>query len=520
MSILNRFKKYLLVFMLVTTSSLYATSTSTSTSTSIITNDVINPTSILNTLGATDIVNLSGVDNNGKSVDRFIIVSLPNVNLGTLYMADGKTAVFVNQVLTLEEANGLTFDPRTSCTAGTATFTYIAMNSDGVKGNVGTVSLPLHVADSCNEVTSDDKLNPQMLNTLGAVNILDLSGKDGNGDAVDSFAITSLPSVDQGVLYLADGSTEVSVNQTLTLEEANGLKFDPKDTFVGDVKFTYVAIDDSGIRGNVALVTIPLINPIVEGNPTADDKINPQMLNTLGAVNILDLSGKDNNEEAIERFTITSLPSSNQGVLYLADGRTEVSLNQTLTLEEANGLRFDPKDTFVGDVKFTYVAVDSNGARSNNATVIIPLVASNRTDIVTHNDEAQANGNADPITINVLENDTGDLTEATVYLITDNGEKSQMLTASGEGVWTVNDDNTVTFTPVAPFVGTPTSIMYVVQDSNGALSNSSSIAITGTCVCDVYEASIPVFSTLGLIFMFLISMLLGLSLVKREALNV
>jgi CshA-type fibril repeat protein len=354
-----------------------------------------------------------------------------------------------------------------------------------------------------------------MSNTLGAVNILDLSGKDGNGDAVNRFIITSLPSANQGVLYMADGTTRVHVNQTLTLAEANGLRFDPTTGFVGNVTFTYVALDDNGIKSTNATVTIPLINPI-NNLPTADDKVNPKMLNTLGAVNILDLSGKDSNGDAVNNFIITSLPDVRQGVLYMADGTTAVSLNQELTLAEANGLRFDPNIDFVGEVRFSYVAVDSNGVKSSNARVTIPVVASYNTDIVTHDDMGVANGNSNPIVIDVLANDTGTLTGATVRLVNTDGTFTDEVTVDGEGVWSVNSDNMVVFTPVAPFVGTPSSMDYLVRDANGAVSNTSTVTINGQCVCKPYREDIPVFSTFGLFLMMLLSMIVGLRLIKKE----
>ena len=485
-------------------------------SATVTSDDKQNPT-MLNTLGAVNILNLSGKDKNGDAVTNFIITSLPSANQGVLYMADGTTAVRLNQTLTLEEANGLKFDPNANF-VGDVTFTYVALDNSGVRGNEATVTIPLVAPVGGNKPTADDKNNPKMSNRLGAVNILDLSGKDGNGDAVNRFIITSLPSKNQGVLYMADGTTPVQLNQILTLAEANGLRFDPSDGFVGEVTFTYVALDDNGLKSTNATVTIPLINPVGDA-PTAEDKVNPKMLNTLGAVNILDLSGKDSNGDAVTSFIITSLPSVNQGVLYLSDGKTAVRLNQTLTLTEADGLKFDPDIDFIGDVKFTYVAVDSNGLKSSNATVTIPVVASYNTDIVTHDVAGVASGNADPIVIDVLANDTGTLEGATVRLVNDDGTFTDEITVDGEGVWSVNEDNTVTFTPVEPFVGTPTSIDYVVRDVNGGVSNTSTISINGQCVCKPYTEDIPVFSSVGLFLMMFFSTLLGAYCVRKEAIE-
>ena len=340
-----------------------------------ITDDKINP-KMLNTLGAVNILDLSGKDANGVAIQEFTILSLPSANQGLLYMEDGATLIEVDQNLTLEEAKGIKFDPNENF-EGNVTFIYVAVDSNGLIGNEATVTIPLFSPhEQVVKPTTDDKTNPQMLNTLAAVNILNLSGKDANGMAVKNFIITSLPDASEGILYMADGSTAILLDQNLTLEEANGIKFDPNENFVGDVTFNYVAVDDNGVKGNEAVVTIPLIAPTPDVIvPVADDKINPAILNSLGAVNIVNLSGTDANGTTIERFIITSLPSADQGVLYMADGTTPVTLNQELTLEEANGLRFDPNSSFVGNALFHYVAIDHNGVKGDAATVTIPVIA-------------------------------------------------------------------------------------------------------------------------------------------------
>jgi len=237
----------------------------------------------------------------------------------------------------------------------------------------------------------------------------------------------------------------------------------------------------------------------------SDDRLNPEMINTLEAVNILDLSGHSENGEAVNQFIITSLPRAEEGVLYMADGVTRVSLRQTLTLEEANGLRFDPQEGFVGNVIFTYMAVDDNGVKGNSAIVTIPLVSPHTTTIVIHSDVGIAHGGSEPIVIDVLENDRGNLNGATVRLIGENGTLTDTLRVEGEGVWSVNENNQIIFTPVAPFAGTPTPISYQVQDATGATSNSATVRIRGRCVCDAYEKSVSSLSRLSLLLMILLT---------------
>ena len=341
-----------------------------------------------NTMDAVNILNLSGVDCTGVAVEKFKIKSLPNANAGVLYMADGVTAVRVNEILTKEQADGLKFDPAAGF-VGNASFTYAAIdNGNKEDATPATFTIPVIGGNggdrpgggNCNEAPrTDDKRNNNLSNTMDAVNILNLSGVDCTGVAVEKFKITSLPNANTGVLYMADGVTPVTVGQILTKEEADGLKFDPVAGFVGNASFTYAAIDNQDREdATPATVTLPVVaarNGVVcTEAPTTDDINNPNLTHNLPAVNILNLDGKDCEGEDVENFRIVTLPNANAGVLYMADGVTAVTVGQILTRAEANGLRFDPKDNFVGDVDFTYVAIDENGRVDETPAIVTMTV--------------------------------------------------------------------------------------------------------------------------------------------------
>jgi hypothetical protein len=268
-------------------------------------------------------------------------------------------------------------------------------------------------------IITEDRVNEEIFNTSDATDIVNLSATTTIGLSVCNYRIKSLPEEEAGILYMLDG-TPVTVNQNLTASEAEGLTFDPKAEYIGDASFTYTGIDANGVEGSIATVTLPIVaeptssdeveeigdivpTPLVtelpsEINNTAtdlsatdtttdtlvvitDDKINPEMLNTLPAVDILNLSGRDANGVEVNEFIINSIVIPEAGVLYMADATTAVVVNQRLTKDEADGLKFDPLETFVGDANFTYQAVDANENLGNIATVSIPLVGSNTTDI-------------------------------------------------------------------------------------------------------------------------------------------
>ena len=109
--------------------------------------------------------------------------------------------------------------------------------------------------------------------------------------------------------------------------------------------------------------------------PVAENIVNnlqtPQG-NTAVALPISPLYATDA-DGTVSLYTITSLPTAAQGVLYY--NNNPVTLNQTITASNANLLSFDPANTFVGNAFFTYTATDNNSVVSNPALYTIPVAA-------------------------------------------------------------------------------------------------------------------------------------------------
>ncbi|MCD8403304.1 beta strand repeat-containing protein, partial [Tenacibaculum finnmarkense] len=322
------------------------------------TTDDITSASIPSDAGATDIVNPTGNDTDG-TVENYKITSLPTG--GTLFLADGITPVTLNQVLTVDQANGLKFDPDGS-TNDDATFNIAAIDNDsGEDATPATITIPLGNVLP----TTDDLTSTSISSDAGATDIVNPTGSDTDG-TVENYKITSLPS--GGTLFLADGVTPVTLNQVLTVAEANGLKFDPDGTTNDDATFNIAAIDnDSGEDASPATITIPLGNVL----PTTDDITSASIPSDAGATDIVNPTGSDT-DGTVENYKITSLPSG--GTLFLADGITPVTLNQVLTVAEANGLKFDPDGTTNDDATFNIAAIDNDsGEDATPATITIPL---------------------------------------------------------------------------------------------------------------------------------------------------
>lgn len=440
-------------------------------------NILTNP--IDNELGASPIPPLQGSDPDGV-IENYTIESLPMASEGVLYL--NGVPVTIGQMLTPAEAAMLSFDPAPGF-VGFADFTYTATDNSGNVSAPATYTIPV-VDDTTvpNEIPplSNNITVTSMSSDDGAMPLPPLNSVDVDGTIV-SYTITSIPPASEGVLYL--NGIPVLAGQVLTPADIANLTFDPNPDFFGEVQFTYTATDDDGLVSNEATVTIPVENiPPIAQPVTANE-----MLNTDGATPIPSLNASDS-DGTIENYTITSIPPSSEGVLYL--NGVPVTVGQQLTPEEAAQLTFDPAPGFVGEVEFTYTATDNTGQVSSPAIYTIPVVA-----------ESQFIGEA-PIAEPVITQSYPNTSGVTSLLPLDAYDPDGIIVSytinsippASEGVLLLNgvpvtvgqvltpeEAAQLTFDPALGFVG-DVIFNYSATDNSGNLSNVTTytIPITGT----------------------------------------
>ena len=102
-----------------------------------------------------------------------------------------------------------------------------------------------------------------------------------------------------------------------------------------------------------------------------------------------------------------------------------------------------------------------------------PVVAT-----VAENDESLDNTQGQPVTVDVIGNDRGDLDPTSVRILDADGTPVTELVVPGQGIWTVNTSTgAITFTPEANYSGNPTPIRYTVADTRG---NTTTANVTVT----------------------------------------
>jgi hypothetical protein len=210
---------------------------------------------------------------------------------------------------------------------------------------------------------------------VGVISTLVISGKaykQEDNSSIPGLTVTLYRDVN-GDGLLDDNDTKMAV--AVTTDNQEGYRFSniPNGDYLVEISGSvdgYTLISDSllmeQVEGSSKLEQNFKYNKIPESQNLSNDEI----LNTLGPVDIEDLTVIDDGE--VDYFIIENLPESNSGTLYLADG-TVVTEGMELTSEEAAGLQFDPNSGFMGNVRFDYSAVDNDGAHSLSAYVELSI---------------------------------------------------------------------------------------------------------------------------------------------------
>jgi len=147
---------------------------------------------------------------------------------------------------------------------------------------------------------------------------------------------------------------------------------------------------------------------------------------------------------------------------------------------------------------------------------------------------------SEPVTVNVLENDQGDLDSSTVKIELPEGfmeahpdavlsDDGKTLVVPNEGTWRVNSDGTITYTAEkGTSIVNPTPISYSVETTDGqrletdtkiVLSQSVVADATDTnCteICEDYEDNVSIYSSGTILLVILLGSLFGVFLFRQE----
>jgi len=165
---------------------------------------------------------------------------------GTVYLADGVTAVTSGATLTVAQLTGLTFKPNSGLFSQTASFSYTVKDPAGLS-TPGSATLMIG-PDTSPPVTTDPTLTVAGNSGPTAMGIA--APTDINYSATQlTVTVTGLPS--DGTVLLADGVTAVTNGETLTVAQLTGLTFKPTPgLFSQSSTFSYTVTNPAGLSAS------------------------------------------------------------------------------------------------------------------------------------------------------------------------------------------------------------------------------------------------------------------------------
>jgi Ca2+-binding RTX toxin-like protein len=421
---------------------------------------------------------LQGTDSDGEIVS-FRMTQLPNN--GQLFL-NGEL-LDITQEIPVEEGGNLTFTPDRNF-VGTVQFQYTAIDDDGDEDlTPATFSIPVVAENIPTNIppVAESQTIPTVKNTLSQVSLPALNATDEDG-IVESFTILELPT---GGELLLSGEA-VQNNQPISINQASQLTFIPNQDFVGESQFSFIVTDNDGATSNLATVTIPLI---ANQPPIAESVATQPFLNNQVNVAFPSLIASDY-DGTVELFSLTNLPTSNQGKLFL-DGIevSNISQVQQLTDSQISSLSFTPNSSFVGNLELGYFAIDNDGESSNIATITFPIITQQ-----VPLDPPNLPPIAEDLSLFDLTNDASDITIPTLTATDADGQvvsfiinslpstgqlfldQTAITTLSQVQQLTLDQASQLTYVPNSGFLGTVT-FTYQATDNDNAISNIATITL-------------------------------------------
>ncbi|MEG4232995.1 hypothetical protein QUA40_12925 [Microcoleus sp. Pol11C3] len=338
------------------------------------------------------VTGLGGSDPDG-SIASYTINTLPPADQAVLFLGDpanGGVPVTPGQVLTPQQLQQLFLQATGNFTG--ANFTYSATDNSGASSPAAATVAAILPTDNqpplANNANSSLGPNSSQL-------VTGLGGSDPDG-SIASYTINTLPSPDQAVLFLGDpanGGQPVTPGQVLTPQQLQQLFFQTTGSFTG-ANFTYSAKDNSGATSPPATATVTpgLIAPTPNPNPNPTFNQPPLANNANSSLGpnssrlVTGLGGSDP-DGSIVSYTINTLPSPDQAVLFLGDpanGGVPVTPGQVLTPEQLQQLFFFTSGNFTG-ANFTYSATDNSGATSPAVATVAAILPTDNQPPVANN---------------------------------------------------------------------------------------------------------------------------------------
>ncbi|GAA4734032.1 hypothetical protein GCM10023350_17010 [Nocardioides endophyticus] len=286
-----------------------------------------------------------------------------------------------------------------------------------------------------------------------------------------STVFTSPDATDNGkTLVTPEGTWKVNADGTVT--------FTPAPGYTGTTPPVEYRITDAAGGTDTAdlVVTVrpgPSATPNTDTTPQdVDVTVDPLPNDTPGPL-------ADGSAGSWDKATVVFPAGPNPGTVSNGGKTLTVPGEGVYTIDPVSGeVTFDPEPQFTGvATAVTYRVTDSNG---NDATSTVTITV---TPIVpVANDDAADTAYDTPVTLPAVTDDAAGASSAplvpgaTVFT-SPNATNGGKTLVTSEGTWQVNNDGSVTFTPVPGYTGTTPAVEYRITDVNGT-TDTAALTVT------------------------------------------
>jgi hypothetical protein len=343
-----------------------------------------------------------GVDEAGQTLS-YTVTAIPPAASGSIVLADGTTAVAAGSTWTLAELQGMQFSTFSNANGGPFTFSWSVTDDGGTaNGGVNTLGQSLTItvtpvndapvlagANNLGNIVEDTGANNGTLVSA----LIQGQVSDPDAGALTGIAVTGVDnsngiwqySRDAGFNWISFGNPSDAVARLLDADAFNRVRFVPNANFAGVVSgLTFRAWDDpsSGdgttanatVNGGTSIFSAAAFTASVSVTP-----VNDAPVRTAGSVNNLTVAedapltslglgalsygpgGGADEAAQILSYSVTAVPSSSLGQVFLADGTTLVSPG-IYTLAELRGMQFAAAaNASGGPLTFSWRVQDDGG---------------------------------------------------------------------------------------------------------------------------------------------------------------
>ncbi|MEM7303532.1 MAG: Ig-like domain-containing protein, partial [Pseudomonadota bacterium] len=438
-----------------------------------------------NSYNTAEDTNVSGnllTDDTGLGADGDVDgdpLNLVPASIGVFATAQGGT-------VTINADGSFTYSPPAGY-SGADSFTYVI--TDGALNDTATVTLNIGAVNDAPDANTD---NVTVIEDTATLLTITAPSDVDDDDTTLTITVTGIPTAGQGALTYEDGvgaTHAINVGTVLTYADLARVTFTPVADYAGTVDaFTYTVRDDEGANdaGSVGTVNIS-ITPQNDAPVAVND--GPVNTNEDTPVTITPVADNDTDVEG-DTLTITEI----NGVA-IAAGATANVANGTVTLNvDGRTVVFTPTSNFNGATSFTYTISDGNGG-TDTATVNVNVAAVNDAPVAQNDGPISVNEDSSVTFTPVTDNDSDiDGDALTITEIDGNAILPGGNAAVTNGTVALNaDGRTVTFTPTADYNG-PASFNYTVSDGNGG-ADTATVSLTVQPVNDAPTANADGFTT-------------------------